>query len=238
MQPLSLGRVPGPLRLVALGDSVASGTGCGCDPFPDLVAQELGWRTSRGASTTNLAVGGADSTDALDDLNDPTVQRRLAAADVVVVELGANDFDEGSADDPACSHPQTDDCFADNLRTMTTNLRRLVAAIHALPRPPDARIVLIAYWNVFHDGEVGRARGETYVANSARLTDAVNAAILDVARQNGELYADALAPFKGNGSLDATFALSPDGNHPNARGHRLLADAVVAALAAAGAVSS
>lgn len=121
---------------------------------------------------------------------------------------------------------------------MTTNLRRLVAAIHALPRPPDARIVLVGYWNVFRDGEVGRARGDTYVANSARLTDAVNAAILDVARRNGELYADALAPFKGNGSLDATFALSPDGNHPNARGHRLLADAVVAALAAAGAVSS
>lgn len=44
-----------------------------------------------------------------------------------------------------------------------------------------------------------------------------------------------MTPFNGDGSDDATGALAPDGNHPNAEGHQRLAEAVIAALARDGA---
>jgi lysophospholipase L1-like esterase len=37
-------------------------------------------------------------------------------------------------------------------------------------------------------------------------------------------------PFKGQGQVDCTPLLAADGDHPNARGHQVLAAAVLAAL--------
>ncbi|MEI2776191.1 MAG: SGNH/GDSL hydrolase family protein [Tetrasphaera sp.] len=110
------------------------------------------------------------------------------------------------------------------------NLEFTIAQIHHLQQPADARVALLGYWNVFRDGAVGRGRGHIYVAISDSLTREVNDVIADVARRTGALYVDAFTPFKGNGSLDPTGALAGDGNHPNAAGHRLIADAVLEAL--------
>jgi lysophospholipase L1-like esterase len=234
LQPEPLTASGRPLRVVALGDSVPAGSACGCDPYPDLVADTLGSRTGRPASADNLAFGGADSSDVLAQVGDPTIESSLATADVVLIEIGANDFDESLADDPDCSDAS---CQHDVLAQLRPRLTAIVRTVQEVQRTSDARIVVMGYWNVFRDGAVGRSRGEAYVAGSAALTDAVNMLTAEVARATDCLYADTLSPFKGpDGQTDATFALSADGDHPNARGHRLIADAVVEALADAGAL--
>lgn len=221
---------------MALGDSVPAGSGCDCDPFPELTGPLLAERTGRPAVVDNLAVGGQTSADVLEELGDPEVIARIRRADVVIVEVGANDFDEDLADSPHCADPGTAVCEAPALAATRTILGRIIGAIGAQARPADARTVVMGYWNVFRDGEVGAARGPTYVAASAKLTDAFNATVDGLARAEGVLYADALTPFKRDGSKDATFALAPDGNHPNVLGHRLLAESVLASLDRAGAL--
>ncbi|MFN8097729.1 MAG: SGNH/GDSL hydrolase family protein [Dermatophilaceae bacterium] len=226
-----------PLRVVAFGDSVPSGSNCDCDPFPILVARDLGARTGRTSSAENLAFGGADSSDVLAQVNDPDVATSLASADLVLIEIGANDFDESLAGDPECLDPPTASCHGAVLADLRRTLTATVRLVQEQQRPADARVVLMGYWNVFRDGAVGRSRGATYVQGSAALTDAVNDLVAEVARSTNTVYADTLAPFKGpDGRADATFALAADGNHPNARGHELLAGAVSAALQAAGAL--
>ncbi len=239
VEPTPLTRSGRELRVVALGDSVPSGANCNCDPFPILVARDLASSTGRSASADNLAFGGADSNDVLAQVSDPDVDRSLAAADVVLVEIGANDFDESLADDPGCLDVVTAACDGEVLAELRRRLTTIVRSIQDQQEPADSRIVLMGYWNVFRDGAVGRSRGETYVQSSAALTDAVNALVAQVARATDTLYADTLAPFKGtDGQTDATFALAADGNHPNARGHQLLADAVLSSLRTAGALGS
>lgn len=227
----------GTLRIVALGDSVPSGAGCACDPFPELSGPLLAERTGRQAAVDNLAAGGQTSADVLDELRDPDVIARLRRADVVIVEIGANDFDEDLADSPDCADPLTAACDGPALAETKDVLDRITGAIAAQQRSADARIVLMGYWNVFRDGQVGASRGATYVAASAKLTDAFNGVVEDVAKAGGAIYADTVTPFKGDGTRDATFALAPDGNHPNEVGHRLLAQAVVDSLDRAGALA-
>jgi len=86
------------------------------------------------------------------------------------------------------------------------------------------------YWNVFLDGAVGRARGAAYVTGSDALTRAVNAGIAAAAERTGATYVDVYRPFKGDGDVDCTPLLAADGDHPDARGHRVIAEALLAAL--------
>lgn len=224
----------GTLNVVALGDSVPSGSACHCTPFPDLVASRLATLTGRRVVDTNLAVGGLDSSELLDQLDTAATRSALRGANVVLIEIGANDFDEGLADDPPCARPDDDACEGATLRTVTAHLATIVDRVRVLQQPSDAQIVLMGYWNVFRDGQVGQARGPAYVAWSAQITDLVNAAIATIANEKHVRYADAYTPFKGRSGLDPTDLLAADGNHPNATGHEKLASAVVTALGLGG----
>lgn len=230
----SLSAGPGTLNVVALGDSVPSGSACHCTPFPDLVATRLATLTGRRVVDTNLAVGGLDSSELLDQLDTAATRSALRGANVVLIEIGANDFDEGLANDPPCARPDDDACEGATLRTVTAHLATIVDRVRVLQQPSDAQIVLMGYWNVFRDGQVGQARGPAYVAWSAQITDLTNAAIAKIANEKHVRYADAYTPFKGRSGLDPTDLLAADGNHPNATGHEKLASAVVTALGLGG----
>jgi len=95
--------------------------------------------------------------------------------------------------------------------------------------PATATVVLTGYWNVFLDGAVGGALAQTYTATSDALTRTVNATIAGVAAAHRARDADVYAPFKGDGTLDDTLLVAPDGN-PDAAGHLVLASAVARAL--------
>ena len=90
---------------------------------------------------------------------------------------------------------------------------------------------MLGYWNVTVDGQVGQALGNDFVTGSDALTVAANQTIHGVADATGSIYIDTYTPMKGPaGHRDPTPDLLDDGDHPNAMGHTIIADAVFAGL--------
>lgn len=216
---------------MALGDSVTAGTRCRCAAFPELYARSLGERSDVPVRLTNLGAPGATSADLRDEL--PTHADELRRADVVLITIGANDFASlsdtvldlacGGDDDLACSRPR--------LAILRANLDATLAEITDVRAGQPTTFLVTGYWNVYEDGNVadldytpaGRAA-------SIALTRAVNDVIDTAVRRSGGRYVDLLTPFRGSsGDHDATPLLADDGDHPNAAGHRVIADALLSA---------
>ncbi|NHN56159.1 SGNH/GDSL hydrolase family protein [Calidifontibacter sp. DB0510] len=222
-----------PLRVVALGDSVPAGANCGCTAYPSLVATRLGAQQGRAPQLHNLAQNGLTSDQMVQQLADPATRSAVAASDLVIIEIGANDFDQNNAYDASCQPAASSDCYASDLGHLRQTINRILSIVTSLQTAPNARVVVLGYWNVFLDGDTGASEGPTYVSGSADLTGEVNAILTAAAGSHHVLYADAHSPFDGpDGAGDATPYLTPDGDHPNAAGHRLLAQAVLASLGA------
>lgn len=230
-------RPPGPLTLVGLGDSVPAATTCDCNGFVEQLGTRLTALTGRHWEVHNDANGGWTTADVEDDLQAASTRDDLARADLVVVEVGANDFDLDRVDDPACLPASSSGCWSATLQRLRDGLTRIIDHIRHLDARPDLRVAVLGYWNVTVDGSVGTALGEDFVLGSDALTRLVNGSVAAVASSTGALYVDAYTPLKGvDGTRDPTGDLLDDGDHPNAKGHRLLTTAVVDSLEDAGAV--
>ena len=227
-----------PLTLVGLGDSVPEASTCGCTGYVELLGQSLHRATRRPLVVHNDATGGATTSDLQQALRAAPTAADLSHADLVTVEIGANDFDLDRVDDPTCLPVLTSPCWADTLTGLRTGLTDIVSRIRTIDTNPDVRIALLGYWNVTVDGAVGAAHGEAFVSGSDALTKGVNATIAAVATSSHSVYVDAYTPLKGAGSLNPTSALLDDGDHLNATGHSILAQAVLDALTAAGVVAA
>ncbi len=227
-----------PLRVVGLGDSVPAADTCGCDGFLEQLVPALRATTGRRVTLANDATSGWTTQDVLADLDRGRAHRDLVAgADLVVVEIGANDFDLSRLSDASCAPAGTSPCFRSTLADLRSGLTQVVDRVKGLA--PGARVALLGYWNVGLDGSVGRSQGSTYVASSDALTRAVNQVVVGVTRSTGSVYVDAYTPLKGtNGQRDPTEDLLDDGDHPNASGHTRLADAVLDALQSDGSVTA
>jgi lysophospholipase L1-like esterase len=227
-----------PLTVVALGDSVPSATNCTCEGYVEQLGTLLHTATRRPVAVHNDAAGGGTSADLARDLQTPAIVHDLRHADLVIIEVGANDFSLDRVDDPACLPVEKSACWSTTMDNLRTGLTRIVSNIRAIDRSPQVRVAVAGYWNITVDGAVGAARGDAFVTGSDALTKAVNTTIAGVAATLHAIYVDAYTPFKGDGSLDPTSALLDDGDHPNAKGHALLAKAVLEALTSARAVAA
>lgn len=217
-----------PVRsVVGLGDSVPAGTACACTDFVRLVATSIARAQGSAATATNLAVGGETSSGLLQRLGDPATRRAVRGADLVLVTIGANDFDSDDVTDDACAAPTSAACYQADLAALSSTMREVLGQVGRLT---DGQVVVTGYWNVFLDGRVGRAQGSAYVRNSDALTKAVNTELQAVAAQGGATYVDVYRPFKGDGDRDDTILLAADGDHPDAQGHVVIANAITTAL--------
>ena len=218
-----------PLRVVGLGDSVPAGSACDCDTYVTLVARGLAARTRQVPVEHNLAESGLTTRDVLYELKDSGLRKEIADADVVVLTVGANDLDPGLITDPQCQPNPVTSCYASSLATQRNRLAAVLAQLRALQAAHGGITVVTGYWNVFLDGAAGAAQGSTYVRQSNRLTQAVDASIAANAAAKGGRYVDLYGPFKARGG-SITRLLSADGDHPSAAGHRLIAAVILAAL--------
>jgi lysophospholipase L1-like esterase len=214
------------VSVVALGDSVPAGTACHCTPFPSLTARALAASSGRTFTAANDAVAGATSADVLAQLqSDSSVIGHVRAAGVVEIEIGANDVEYSNACGTSVS------CYAARLPAMEKNLAAIVSRARALSPGHKALVVLIDYWNVWLGGKYAAAKGPAYVAAAEQLTDDVDTAIRALAARSGSAYVDLRAAFKGpDYDADETRYLATDGDHPNAAGHRQIADATDAVI--------
>jgi lysophospholipase L1-like esterase len=216
--------------VVGLGDSVPSGTNCGCVPYVSLVARGLTDADTGAAHVRNLARGGLTSSSVLAQLRDPGIRSSVASASAVIVTVGANDLSPAPLSDPTCRPVAALACYRAAIATLAGRVDRLLADLDSLTATGEARVLVTGYWNVFLDGSVGRRQGRDYVIGSDALTRAVNAVIATAARRHHAQYVDIYTPFKGSGNVDCTPLLAADGDHPDARGHRVIADALLGAL--------
>ncbi len=225
--------------MVGLGDSVTAGTACDCQDFVALYAAGLARRWHRAVHESNLGTGGLTSAGLLAQLeHDSTVQSQVAAADVVLVTIGANDlvpalraWDDGSGKDEATCGGACDDSDLDRVGTDVEDALRDVRQL----RGGQPTLVLVTtYWNVFEDGDVAQAdRGTAYLRWSDGLTRRLNDSLEQAAQDQDAVPVDLYAPFKADGQQDPTPLLAGDGDHPNAAGHRVIASALLAATPAA-----
>ena len=217
------------LAVTGLGDSVPSGGACNCTSYVTLFGTSAAASHKIPADVTNAAYGGLTSAGLLRQLTSPHLRTIIAASDVVIVTIGANDFNESSVTNPSCTADERLACFRAPLAQLATNLSSALSTIRALTVGRQAAILVTGYWNVFKDGEVARSRGSAYVAGSYALTRAVNALVQAAAERNDATYVDIYTPFNANGTRDDTALLATDGDHPNARGHALIARLLLAA---------
>jgi len=219
-----------PLRVVALGDSVTAGSVCGCDAFPLVYARLLSRQQGRVVRVENLGVGGLGSAGMLQQLGQRSTARAVAAADVVLVTIGANDFSDKKSDvtQATCERPGNGDCVSDELDAMRRRVADALARIHRLRHGAPTRVLVTGYWNVFEDGKVARdSYSSAGVAATVRLTVRANEQLRRAAEEQGATYVDLLGPFRGAG--DVTRLLAGDGDHPDAAGHRLIERTLLAA---------
>jgi lysophospholipase L1-like esterase len=212
---------PETASLVALGDSVPRGTNCQCTPYPELTANGLTTSAGRTFAATNDAVGGATTATVLRQVDsDSDVIGRVRRADVIQIEIGANDVGYNSR----CG--TNIDCYSPEIPTIQKNLDEIVARVHALTTGRKALVELLDYWSVWLGGKYAAAKGEDYVNAAEQVTDEVNSVIKATASRSGSAYVDLRAAFKGpDYTYDETHFLASDGDHPNAAGHKQIAAA-------------
>ena len=209
--------------IVALGDSVPHGTSCGCTPYPELSATSLTEPATREVTATNEAVGGFTTADVLTQLrSDDDVISQVSKADVVEIEVGANDV----AYSGSCGTSIA--CYQPRIRSTQQNLDEIVARVRDLTTGHPVLLVLLDYWSVWLGGQYAESKGPAYVDAADEVTDQVNNVIKTTAANTGAAYVDLRAAFKGpNYAYDETRYLASDGDHPNAAGHEQIATAVV-----------
>jgi lysophospholipase L1-like esterase len=211
--------------VVALGDSVPAGSACDCRNFVSAYGDLVSRRAPHRAVVTNLAQGGAQSEDVLEQLRQPAVRHALSDATTVLLMIGANDFYHPFKRVRNGASATTE--YRAAARQVRTNVEKTIGQIRLVHDGP-VHIVVLGYWNVVEDGKVGRrdyGAGGVEAAESA--TGWANRALRAAARTGHAMYVSTYQAFKGaDGHQDPTALLAADGDHPNAAGHRLLARTV------------
>jgi len=215
----------GTRSIVALGDSVPYGTNCSCTPYPALTATDLSASGPHTFTSTNDSKGGYTTNNVLSQLeSNASVMDHVRVADVVEIEIGANDVGFNSTCGTQLS------CYEPKIPTIKSNLAAIVKQTKQLAGR-RVLVVLLDYWSVWLGGKYAQAKGQAYVATAEQLTDDVDSLIKSTASNTGAAYVDLRAAFKGpDYAYDETHYLSSDGDHPNAAGHKQIAAAAEAVI--------
>jgi GDSL-like Lipase/Acylhydrolase family len=234
------------VRLVVLGDSIASQTTCpGCSIFPDQVATKLGVALGARVQVNNLSwdVTNPKAAEVADILtyvrNDSTARDALADADGVLINVAQNDLAYNRVDDPcgvAPDYPKirwedlTHDCIDATLVEYRRDLNALLDEIDALRegRPTMLRVVT-GYNSALGDlvdptwNEPAAIEPTTY--NVSQMMDVQ----CDLASQHGGMCADAYSALNGADRQQSAqpYLNARDATHPNQDGHDKIAAVVI-----------
>ncbi|MBN1837183.1 MAG: hypothetical protein JW820_15105 [Spirochaetales bacterium] len=189
-----------PLTMLALGDSITSDR----ESYAKILAEY--WRQEGGAvgparSILDCGVSGDTGSDVINRFYSTVLSQEF---DWAIVFFGTNDCRQ--LDDPAGISNVSLEEYLRDLRYLTERLLKAGKEIVHVTMPPVDNQRLRAF---FPDGN--------WIYDSARL-EATNAAIRELARENGSPVADLAEAIVERG----TDVLEPDGLHLNAEGHLIL----------------
>lgn len=220
--------LPPAVSVVGLGDSVMSGGGCNCQPFVTTYAQQTARATDRQVRPRNLGVSGWTAQHLADVVRSSSYFRSaVAAANIDLITIGANDMTGAFV---AALHESCDSaCVERSSRQVGVNVAIILDQIRAVRHGAATQILVTTYWDDFADGAVARnTYGQHYIDLADSVTKLTNHYICAAAVARGATCVDTYGPFKGGGK-DPTPLLASDGDHPNATGHRVIANALLQA---------
>ncbi|HSK22699.1 MAG TPA: SGNH/GDSL hydrolase family protein [Egicoccus sp.] len=219
----------GAVSYVALGDSLATGAGA-TTSYVEVLAAELEQRTGADLEVTNLAVNGWTSTDLIGALQqDETMRTAVAGADLLTVDIGANDL-LGAIPFYASDNCGGDDnlqCLRDATTLVESQWAAILDEIIALRDGNATGIATIDLYQPF----IGNRRVAEDLEVLRPVMDDLNAVITDVAQERDIPVAtvhDAFHGPDGTGDPNETFLISVDGLHPSNAGHEVIARELLA----------
>jgi lysophospholipase L1-like esterase len=188
------------MNIVALGDSVAKGTGDEKgEGLTGRLKAELQQRGIRSVDVVNLGANGARTADVLARLRDPAVRDAIAAADAVVLSVGANDLAETARSGDTSLRALLDaaDVILDNIASIVDAIHELnprgriliLGAYNPVPTRPEGR--LVAQYLDLWDTAVTRRFRDDVLVEVVKLSDVVVPARLsrlDHFHPGGEAY--------------------------------------------------
>lgn len=230
------------MTYVALGDSYAAGVGGGervdaCfrsrAGYPVIVAEEIG-RTLAYEACSGAVV---------DDVRRGQLARLDSATELVTMSVGGNDA--GFAEVlTACARPawmgETDPIIDEAERVMREDLPDRLAALHedVRSRAPQAQVVATGYPRLFagEDCNLSTFFSPRELTRLNAAADLLAEVMGSAARAAGAVFVDVRDEFQGHAVCQdpewirgASWPLD-ESFHPNAAGHRVIADAVLVEL--------
>jgi lysophospholipase L1-like esterase len=207
------------VRVVALGDSITNGAGLagvkGAETFRELTRRELAEKLEKPVEVVNAGVNGDIVTLAIKRLKMDVLDRK---PDIVTVMFGGNEAGfyrpetNGFADTPRVDRQQ----FQAALGTIVDRLQASGITVVLMTCPP-----MTERYGGMHL-EPYRKHGINFLVKNYAQT------MRDVAAEKKVALIDVYRAFDGNRERLEYF---PDGLHPDARGHRVIADLLVQRLA-------
>jgi len=208
-----------PLSIVAFGDSITNGVAPAgmteADTFRDIVRRELTERLGAKVEVINAGVNGDIVPLAIGRLRRDVLDRK---PDIVTIMFGGNEAGfyrpetNGFADTPRVGRDE----FKATLVKIVDRIRTVGVTVVLMTCPPMTE----RYWGM---------NLEPYQKNGINfLVKDYAQAMRDVAAEKGVVLIDVYGAFQKEPSKLDFF---PDGLHPDARGHRVIADLLVERLA-------
>ena len=220
----------GPVYYLALGDSLAANAGAPSarDGYVSRLHAQLQERDGRPYGLLNLGAAGETSGSLIGGGQLDQALAFLATNRVayVTLDIGANDLlghltstdCAASLELPACRE-RLESALAAYETNISTILDTLAAAA------PEATIVFLETYNPFSLGT-----GIAFEEGTSLMVARLNGLAATAAEGAGILVADGFTPMQGTAAFTTLMLASPPDIHPNALGHDVLAQAVMAAL--------
>ena len=215
---------PTSLNYVALGDSLAVGTGASYKGYVDRYADHLRADTGNEVSVLNLGQDGQASAELLYLLRcDASSRRAVGAADVLTFNIGLNDLGRaGEAyENGTCGGGDGRDCLRTAVEAFKENWNAIIAELLALRCGSDTIIRTIGMGHtpkIFVDDAVTTWPSEGKIEDLRFLmpyVEQMNQHIATTAADRGIPYIEVYLEKEH---------VNPDGVHPNDEGYRVIAD--------------
>ncbi|MGQ3478480.1 GDSL-type esterase/lipase family protein [Paenibacillus sp. TY11] len=215
----------GEFRVVAIGDSLAKGTGD--DSGSGFVRRSVTLLNDqeghKAQLINNLGINGLTTQGLLTKLNEPGVSYVLKKANVIIVSIGGNDLFQGAQAAQTGKEPPTLSGLRKALPDAAKRLQKVLTKVGKIN--PNAKIIYVGLYNPFSDLQEMKIPGNLVVTEW-------NLAAMAITNQNSNMT---LVPTFDLFQQNLPVYLSSDHFHPNGQGYEAIAERIAQGFAVAAA---
>ncbi len=208
------------VRVVALGDSLAKGTGD--DDGSGFVRRTVSLLQQKGVDAklvSNLGINGQKTAQVLSSLDQAGVQHALQQANVIMLSVGANDlFNGGEALGNLQQQSPNTSQMLKNAPETAARLQQILSRLQKIN--PEAQIIYLGLYNPFGD------LPELQIPGNQAVTS-WNTAVMSIINKDPHMM---LIPTFDLFQNNLNKYLSSDHFHPNGTGYEQIAERIVQSL--------